>query len=53
MVNLCAKRISHVICMEIYAKYRMLISFSLKFKHLICLIEKFSLSLHGYIDNSF
>lgn len=53
MVNLCAKRISHVIWMKIYANYWMLISFSLKFKHLICLIEKFSLSLHGYIDNSF
>lgn len=27
--------------------------FSLKFKRLICLIEKFSLSLCPYIDNSF
>lgn len=27
--------------------------FSLKFKRLICLIEKFSLSLYPYIDNSF
>ena len=31
----------------------MLKSFSLNFKQLICLIEKFSLSLRSYIDNSY
>ncbi len=53
MVNHCASLDQSKSCDIILSFLNILSSFSLKFKHLICLIKKFSLSLRFYSDNSF